>query len=284
VRRVLLTGGSGQLGSALAAAFGDAELLAAPAHGELDVSDEEKVLAEVLRLGPDVILNCASYNDVDGAEENPLAALMANGAAVRGLARAADAVGATLVHYGSDFVFDGTASRPYTEEDRPRPRSVYGASKLAGERFAREARRHYVLRVESLFGGARPKSTIDKMVAALARGETVRAFVDRVVTPSFVEDVARATREVVDRGLPFGVYHCVNSGITTWCEVARHAARLLGREEALVEPISVEEVQLRAARPRYCALDNAKLAEAGVSMPGWREALSASVSRRPRAI
>ena len=113
----------------------------------------------------------------------PRRALAVNAFGVRSLARAATEVGATFVHYGSDFVFDGEATEPYTEDDTPNPRSVYGASKLLGEWFAADAPRAYVLRVESLFGGAPPRSSVDRIIDAVAKGEEAKVFSDRVVSP-----------------------------------------------------------------------------------------------------
>ena len=151
-QRVLVTGASGQLAGAIATVFGRDSDVTALARAALDITDDRAVNDAVAAHRPDVVVNCAAYNDVDGAETEPVAALDVNAFAVRGLARAAAAAGATLVHYSSDFVFDGTASRPYTEDDRPNPQGVYAASKLLGEWFALEAGKALVLRVESLFG------------------------------------------------------------------------------------------------------------------------------------
>ena len=181
-------------------------------------------------LRPALVLNCAAYNDVDGAESNAQAALAANGLAVGALAEAARAVDATLVHYSTDFVFDPVEDRgPLREDDPVRPRGVYAQSKLLGEIFAREAPRHYVLRVASLFGASNGKSSVDKLALAIRRGDRVRAFADRTVTPSYVYDVAEATVALLERDAPVGLYHCVNSGATTWVEVARTLARVARR-------------------------------------------------------
>ena len=186
---------------------------------------------------------------------------------------------AVLVHYSTDFIFDGAADQPYTETSAPRPQSVYAASKLLGEWFAQEAPAHYVLRVESLFGGlTRLKSSLDTIIARLATGVPVRVFTDRVVSPSYVWDVAEATASLLRLRPPFGIYHCVNSGHATWHDVAVAAARQLGTP-ALVEPITLAEVHLRASRPRYCALSNDKLRAAGIPMPTWQDALAREVAR-----
>jgi dTDP-4-dehydrorhamnose reductase len=220
---------------------------------------------------------------VDAAEDHPVEALGANAFAVRSLARAARAANAALVHYGSDFVFDGTASRPYTESDRPNPRSTYGASKLLGEWFAEDAPRAYVLRVESLFGrapGGRPaKGSVESIIQSLVAGRSQKVFADRTITPTEVTDAARATRELVEREAPAGLYHCVNTGVCTWVDLAREAARLLTVEPQL-EEVRMADVKLRAERPLYCALSNAKLAAAGVVMPTWQEALARYLEAR----
>lgn len=272
---VVVTGAAGRLGAAIVRAFHDAPVVAL-GRGDLDVTDPLAVRARIAELHPVLIVNCAAWNDVDGAEDSPSAALALNAFAVRSLARAAEASGAALVHYGTDFVFDGEASAPYREAAEPAPRSLYASSKLLGEWFALEAPRALVLRVESLFGSAPGwrgrRGTIDAIVAGLEEGRQVRVFTDRVVSPSYVEDVAAATRHLVTSGAAPGLYHCVNSGAATWHQVAREAARLLGAAPRF-EAMTMADAALRAARPRYCALDNSKLAAAGFPMPSWQDAL-----------
>ncbi len=239
---------------------------------ELDLTNHAAVATAVARERPAVILNCAAYNAVDQAEDAVADALAVNAFVPQSLARAARAVDATLVHYSTDFVFDGHASRPYTESDPPNPQSVYGQSKLMGEWLASDAPRAYVLRVESLFGGPAARSSIDRIIASLRSGEPARVFVDRVVTPSFVDDVVDATWSLLTREAEPGLYHVVNTGETTWHALGAEAARLLGTAANLV-PVKVADVPMRAARPQYCALSTAKLAGAGVSMPAWQDAL-----------
>jgi dTDP-4-dehydrorhamnose reductase len=280
--RVLVTGAAGQLGSFIVRAFEGYEVVAA-ARRELDVTDPSAVAGVVSEIAPSLIINCAAYNDVDGAEDAPLDALAPNAFAVRSLARAASACGATLVHYSTDFVFDGEASVPYDEQAAPRPRSAYAASKLLGEWFALDAPRAFVLRVESLFGcvpgWTGRRGTLDSIVEGLVAGRDVRAFTDRVVSPSYLADVAAATRFLVESGAAPGLYHCVNSGQGTWYQVAQEAARLLGVNPRLV-PMTVDHAALKAPRPRYCALSNAKLAAAGFTMPPWPDALGRWLASR----
>jgi dTDP-4-dehydrorhamnose reductase len=274
---VLVTGAAGHLGAAIAEEFARGHQVSALARADLDVSQPDRIRAALDRAAPDLIVNCAAYNAVDAAEDDPVRAFEVNAFAVLTLARESAERGTIFVHYGSDFVFDGRADRPYTEEDRPNPASVYGLSKLLGERLARDAPRSYVLRVESIFGGptvgrgARVGSA-ETIIAAIRAGEVVPVFTDRVVSTSHAGDVASATRRLVEIGAEPGLYHCVNAGHCRWDEFAREAARLMGREPRL-KPVTLDSVTLRAPRPRYSALATPKLDRLGIEMPPWQDAL-----------
>lgn len=271
--RVLVTGAQGQLGSTIASSYADRAEVIALARQDLDLADSAAIERAIAAHRPDVVINCAAFNDVDGAEDQAMEAIRINALAVRAMARSAVATGARFVHYGTDFVFDGRqADRPYTETDSPAPQSVYGASKLLGEWFAADAPNHYVLRVESLFGGTRRPSTIDRIVAAIREGRQARVFVDRTVTPSFVQDVSDATWRLLERRPPAGVYHCVNTGVTTWFELGQEIARVLDIRAELV-PTRVAEITMRARRPQFAALSNEKLRAAGIEMPSWQDAV-----------
>jgi dTDP-4-dehydrorhamnose reductase len=275
--RIVVTGAAGQLGTAVVQQYqGRAEIIPA-LRRTLDIGDTAAVEAFLARERPDAVVNCAAYNDVDGAEDHPSDALRVNALAVRALARATAAAGAVFVHYGTDFVFDGFGDRPYTEEDEPAPQSVYACSKLLGEWFAADCPRHYVLRVESLFGGSQRRSSVDRIADAIRKKEPARVFVDRTVTPSYVEDVADATWKLMDGAAPSGLYHVVNSGMTTWLELAKEIGRQLVIEPDLV-PVKVADVKLKARRPQYAALSNGKLAGLGITMPPWQDALQRYLS------
>jgi dTDP-4-dehydrorhamnose reductase len=276
--RVLVTGAAGLLGVAIVHRFERAADVHASDHGDLDIADDHAVQKAVGRVRPDVVINCAAYNDVDRAESDAEGALRVNAFGVLTLARACGAVGATLIHYSTDFVFDGDAAVPYTEEDAPNPRSVYGSSKLLGDWFAADAPRHYVLRVESLFGGpgvtrGARSGSLGTIVNRIRAGEEVPVFVDRTVSPSYTPDVAEATWRLLARDAPSGTYHCVNTGAATWATIAREAARLLERPVTMRE-LTLESVALKAPRPRYCALSNARLAAMDIEMPPWEDALA----------
>jgi dTDP-4-dehydrorhamnose reductase len=281
--KVLVAGARGRLGSGVAREFRSRGDVVALGRADLDITDDARVLKRITAESPDLIINCAAYTAVDAAQNDPLSALHVNAFGVRALARAAAAVDATLVHYGSDFVFDGRANRPYVESDRPNPQSVYAMSKLLGEWFAADAPRHYVLRVESLFsqtGDGPATGSVATIVARLRSGDEVPVFVDRTVTPTYVVDAAAATVAIVERKLPSGVYHCVNSGHCTWWEFAEEAARVIGTPARLT-PITLDHASLPAPRPKYCALSNETLAGFGVVLPDWRDALRRSLSVGP---
>lgn len=271
--RIVVTGAAGQLGSVIAETCASRADVLRLRRDDLDVTDSGAVSALIVRERPDAIVNCAAYNDVDGAEGRALDALRTNATAVRALALAAAGRGATLVHYGTDFVFDGTAGRPYREDDEPAPLGVYGASKLLGEWLAAEAPRHYVLRVSSLFGGGGRGSQIDRIITGLQRGDRPRVFVDRTVTPSYAPDVADVTWRLIAGTAEPGLYHCVCSDSTTWLELAVEIARQLDVPPDLT-PVRMADVLLPARRPQHAALSNQRLAAAGIVMPSWQDALS----------
>lgn len=278
----MVIGAAGQLGAAVVRTFADRSVTA-HTHASLDVTDADAVSRAFAAAAPDLVVNCAAFNDVDGAEDRPSDALAVNAFAVRRLARLTEAAGATLVHFGTDFVFDGNASEPYAEDAAPSPRSTYAASKLLGDWFALDTPGAFVLRVESLFGSPRDwmgrRGTLDAIVDGLEQGREVRVFTDRVVSPSYVHDVAAATRHLVERGAAPGLYHCVNSGFATWHDVALEVARLLGVAPRL-QPITMDQVTMKAQRPKFCALANRKLADTGFAMPSWQDALGRWLSGR----
>ena len=281
--RVVVTGAAGQLGAATARAWtAAAHEVTGLTRSDLDLTQPAAVRIAIEAIRPELIINCAADNRVDAAETAPLPPLATNAWAVGTLARLAADLDATFVHYSTDFVFDGEANRPYTEGDAPNPRSVYGMTKLLGEMLAADAPRHYVLRVESLFGGMTGGSSIDRLWSLMASGEQAAAFSDRVVSPSFVDDVIDATRALVERRAPVGLYHCVSTGHGTWLEVTDYLRELGGFPASLLSGRRATEMTFPAPRPLFAALSNAKLLQAGVPMPSWQDAMTRYVSRRQR--
>ena len=276
--RVLVTGRRGLLGGAMVREFeaDPSTTVVGLDRRALDITDEGAVLHAVEAHTPNLIVNCAVFNGVDRAEDESPQALAVNAFGVQALARAANRAGAILVHFSSDFVFDGETDRPYTERDRPNPRSVYGASKLLGDWFALEYPRAYVLRVESVFGppaaDASKRGSLATIVDRIQDGSEVPVFVDRVVSPTHTVDITRAMRTLLETSAPFGLYHCASTGHATWAEIAEHIASVLGKP-LRTRPMTLATSGLRARRPRYCALANDKLVAAGIPMPPWPEAV-----------
>lgn len=277
---VVVVGAAGMLGAVTVREWRQhGHAVTALTRADVDVTIAAQVSDVITAHTPDVIINCTAYNRVDDAEDAPTTALDVNTWAVRAMAGAAAKTGAVFVHYSTDFVFDGETDRPYTEDDTPNPQSAYGMSKLMGEWMAAEASAHYILRVESLFGGTASRSTVDSMLQKFATGQPVHAFSDRTVSPSHVADVARASRHLVEHCAPHGLYHCVNSGCATWLEVAERLREWSGHASAEIKPVSTADVVLKARRPRFAALSNAKLVAQGIPMPTWQDALRTHLAR-----
>jgi dTDP-4-dehydrorhamnose reductase len=276
--KVLITGAAGQLGQAMVALLRHEHDVTAWTRQDIDLSRHRDVREAIGELAPAAIVNCASFNHVDASEDDQVTPLNINAMVVGTLARSAAALDAVLIHYSTDFVFAGTSTTPYRETDTPEPRSVYAQSKLIGEWLAADAPKHYVLRVESLFGGPHRRSSVDRIVDLVRSGQPAPVFADRVVSPSFVPDVAEASAFILRTSPERGLYHCVNSGHATWFEVGREVVKRLGGSEASLKPISVHDVKLKAPRPQFAALSNAKLAMSGYKMPTWQDAIERYLS------
>jgi dTDP-4-dehydrorhamnose reductase len=281
--KILVVGAAGQLGQAMVPRLSSAHTVTTLTRRDVDITDHETLRRLAIASQADVIVNCAAFNMVDAAEDDFRAAIDINAMAVRTLARAAETLDATLMHFSTDFVFDGKATQPYRETDVPEPKSVYGQSKLVGEWMAAGWHKHYVFRVESLFGGPHTRSSVDRIVDGVRAGTETPVFHDRFVSPSFVDDVAGASQQAIERRIPYGLYHCVNTGLGSWLDVARTIAGLVGNGDRMLKPISVNDLKLRAARPAYAALSNQKLQDSGIAMPTWQDALERYLNRRSAA-
>lgn len=272
--KVLVTGVTGQVGSALLGVLRQGfEVVAAP-RDRLDLSDRDSIIAAIRAVGPDVILNPAGFTSVDGAETHSAQALAVNATGPGILAEESKRLGALLVHYSTDYVFDGGLRRPYVESDRTNPLSAYGRSKLEGETRVRSSGcRHAILRVSWVYGGVKsfPKVILDKA----KRNERLRVVTDQTGVPTWAHDIALLTRAVIEKGVT-GLWHAGAAG-----EVTRHAYAVewlrLNGISAEVEPIATSEFPSPARRPPYSALDSRALERAsGIpAIVDWRERLAA---------
>jgi dTDP-4-dehydrorhamnose reductase len=274
--RALVAGSAGQLGRELVARLGD-EVAWKGDRAELDVADGAAVVALVARVRPDVVFNATAFNRVDAAEREPLAAFAVNAAAPHFLARAARDAGALLVHVSTDYVFDGTASRPYREDDLPRPLGAYGASKLAGEHLVAAAGgEHLVVRTSGVLGrgGSDQKggSFVERIVAQARAGQPLRVVADQVFAPTCASDLAESLLALVRSGAR-GLVHLTNAGSCSWHELAVAALAAAGLE-APVERIRAADLSLPARRPAYSVLDTSRALALGLPPPRhWKDAL-----------
>jgi dTDP-4-dehydrorhamnose reductase len=277
VTRILLLGGSGRLGTAIAQRWTDCEIVAPP-HAELAIEQSERLAESLVAIKPDVLVNAAAFHDVDRCEDEKETALEVNAFAVGRAASLAAQRNVLFVTISTDYVFDGMKGSPYLESDSPNPLSFYGASKLAGERLVEAAEgRAFVVRTCGLYGPSRSASRrrafVDRILAAGESGEPVRVVADVVASPTFAGDLAAALRKLIDTSA-YGLYHAAAAGAVSWYDFAREAMRQ-ARVEHAIEPIVAEQWKARAIRPRYSALDSAKLGGLGIGMPSWQEGIAA---------
>lgn len=257
-RGIVIAGASGLLGRQLFAVCAahtceGAIAVHALTHQDLDICDCERVGATLDSLRPGVVLNAAAYTDVDGCESNVKRAFDVNERGPRNLADACKRIGALLVHYSTDFVFDGAASQPYRPDDVTAPICVYGESKQAGERAIQETEcAHLIVRTSWLFGPG-GKNFVDTIRARARRGEALRVVTDQVGRPTYSVDLAEATWRLLEAN-GRGVVHFANSGSCSWYSLAREVIQLVGCG-GRVEPITSEELDRRAKRPAYSVLD-----------------------------
>jgi dTDP-4-dehydrorhamnose reductase len=275
--RTIILGSGGQLGQEFCARLPDAVALG---RGELDLADYGAVKERVVALRPELVLNCAAYNAVDDAERDVGGAFAVNAFGVRALAQACAELGATLVHYSTNYVFgqDETRRTPYRETDLPGPVSAYGVGKLAGETLVQAyCRRHFVIRTAGVFGTythrGKPANFIQKMVARASRGEPLRVVNDQICTPTSVWDLAEATLRLLETKT-YGLYHLTNRGECTWHELALTAVRQAGLQTP-VAAVTSAELGAPARRPSYSVLACDAYDRFGFPpRPTWQEALA----------
>ena len=267
---MLLAGRNGQVGWELARLLPPAELIAT-GRAELDLADQAAIRRVVREAKPQLIVNAAAYTAVDKAEAQPDLAMRINGIAPGVLAEEAKRLGALLVHYSTDYVFDGTKSTAYTEDDAPNPHSVYGRSKLAGERAVQASGcRHLILRTSWVYG-PRGKNFFLTIAAKARAGERLRVVDDQRGVPTTSAFLAERTLALIARDAS-GLLHLVPAGETTWYGFAREIVQLIGARSE-VQPIKTGEFPAAARRPANSVLDNRRAAAILGEPPHWRELL-----------
>jgi dTDP-4-dehydrorhamnose reductase len=285
--KVVVFGSGGQLGVELLREFTRrGYTVTGFDRSAVDISDGSRVERSLAQVDPAVVLNAAAYNQVDVAENEPVAAYNANALAVRNLAMACRQVDARLVHYSTDYVFDGAAGRSYTEEDRPHPLGAYAVSKLAGELYAQAyLDKVLIIRTSGVFGPGGLKTArgnfIETMLRQAAAGRTIRAVEDHVASPTYAPLLAARTADLVERQLQ-GVFHVGGGTAISWFEYARLIFRLAG-VKADLQPTSERHYRTPARRPKFSALSNGKMESAGVApMPPLEEAVKEYLEARAK--
>ncbi len=281
--KVAVTGAEGQLGAELCRQLGaDAIGLDLP---ELDLANRDRVLATFSRIRPQAVVNTAAFTQVDKAEEDSERCRAVNAEGVAHLAEACRALNCGLVQISTDYVFGGDAGRrtPYRETDPPAPQGVYAHTKLEGERHAAGWPKHFVVRTCGLYGRPGPRSAgnfVETMLRLAKRQKRVRVVCDQHCTPSYVPHVARAIRFLLTTE-SYGVYHVVNSGQTTWYDLAKEVFVQSGLDVE-VEPILTSDYGALAPRPAFSVLDTTKYhgLPGRPAMPHWRDALAEHLASR----
>ncbi len=271
--RFVITGAAGMLGQDLAAAArGAGHDVVGFARADLDIADDAAIAEVLTRTRPDVVINCAAWTDVDGAETSPDDALAINGAGAGNVARAAAAAGAWTIHISSDYVFDGSNRVPYVESDAVGPLSSYGRSKLAGERevAAGAPERYTIVRSSWLFGAGGPCFPATILRLAGERDE-LKVVDDQIGCPTFTGHLAQALVDLAARGTPpVGILHVAGGGICSWYAFAREIVAASG-VSCEVQTCSTAEMPRPATRPAYSVLRSERDAPV---LPDWRQGLA----------
>lgn len=286
--RILLTGKNGQVGFELQRSLAVLGEVVAVGRDQLDLSDPEAIRALVRRVKPDVIVNPAAYTAVDKAEAEPELAAAVNTVAPGVLGEEAEKLGALVVHFSTDYVFDGRLARPYRESDEPCPQSVYGQTKCEGElALATATARHLILRT-SWVVGAYGNNFAKTMLRLAAERDALRVVGDQWGAPTSAALLADVTAHIVRQwasgaeGFPYGIYHCAAAGETNWCDYARFvveqalaAGLVLKVKPEQIQAISTEEYPLPAKRPANSRLDCSKLTQTfNLVLPFWQQTVS----------
>jgi dTDP-4-dehydrorhamnose reductase len=284
--KVLLIGASGQLGSDVLRVFQAAGDVVLPfTHAQLDVCSEERVSEVISQAKPDVVLNTVAFHKVEECEKKPALAFQVNGTAAMNLGLACKLSGAILVHFSTDYVFDGKKNAAYEETDLPAPLNVYGVSKVVGEHLiASTTDRYFVIRTCGLYGTAgssgKGGNFVENMLKKAIAGDAIRVVADQVLTPTYTVDLAEATRSLIMTEA-FGLYHLSSEGQCSWYEFARNIFECAG-VAAQLTGVKTSDFPSPIKRPSYSVLSKAKVRGLRLSIPSWPDALSRYLQERSK--
>ncbi len=279
--RILITGGNGMLGRELVRALAVSHTLRIADLPETDITQVSDCFAKIRDFRPEVILHAAAATDVDGCESEPDRAFRVNAVGSANVAHAAERLGARLIAFSTDYVFDGTAPRPYHEWDTPAPRTVYGASKLAGEEAIRiHCPNHVILRIAWLYGPGGPSFLHTILGKARHPGPPLRVVNDQWGNPTSTRAVAELVVRLLDQPVA-GLFHASCEGEATWFEFARTAIAFVGIQREIL-PCTTAEFHRPAPRPANSRLEKRRLRLHGFPpMPDWRDELACFLRHYP---
>jgi len=274
--KIAVIGSTGQLGTDLVKSLRDKHEVIGLTHKDLEVTDYDSCLT-LKKDRPDVIINTAAFHKTDQCEDEPLKAFSVNALGARNIATVSKEIEATAAFVSTDYVFDGSKKKPYTEDDAPNPINTYGISKLAGELFTKQNPKHYIVRLSSLFGiaGASGKggNFVETMMAKAKKNEPLTVVNDMWMTPTYTKDASRVIREIMEKQLPSGIYHASNRGQCTWFQFTQEIMRLAGLNPTL-KPTETSQQQTKARRPSFSALESTRLSKYGIQTREWKKALA----------
>jgi dTDP-4-dehydrorhamnose reductase len=271
--RLLVLGARGMLGTDMLQDWRSDEVIAADSK-EADIRDLEQVRALVSKARPNWIVLTAAYTDVDGSEKNPDLAFAVNGTGTENVARVASEFSSRLFYVSTDYVFDGSSTRPYETDDPIHPLNVYGASKAAGEKAVESFAREWCIgRTSWLFGASGP-SFPEKILRAAETRPELAVVSDQVGSPTFTRDLSAAILQLIHSEAR-GIVHITNSGTCSWFEFAREVLHQAGHDSIRVLPVTTAEFPRPARRPAYSVLSPTSLSAYGISVRHWEEAVSA---------
>jgi len=273
--KIAVIGSTGQLGTDLMKTLNHGHELVGLTHEDIEVTDYDSCLT-LKKHQPDIIINTAAFHKTDQCEEEPLKTFSVNALGAKNVATISKEIEATTVFISTDYLFDGSKNEPYTEEDIPFPINTYGISKLAAEHFTRQNPKHYIIRIASVFGAAgasgKGGNFVETMVNKAKKGESITVIDDMWMSPTYTKDASSTIKKIIEKQLPYGIYHATNKGYCSWYQFAEQIFQLTGLTPDLT-PTKTEQLTMKARRPRFSALKSIKLPQYGIEMPTWQEAL-----------
>lgn len=280
MQKVLILGAQGMLGHDLVEVFSKEYDVTDLDIDDLDITRQGSTRKAIKELSPDVVINAAGYTDVDGCEKKINKAFAVNGQGTKNVAKGCRDNGSKLIYFSTDYIFDGAKGSPYSEDDPPNPLSIYGESKLMGERYIEEILDDYlIVRTQWLYG-VHGRNFVETILALADERDHIEVVHDQEGSPTYTADLSRAIADLVTKDLR-GTFHVSNSGSCSWYDFALEIIRLANSSQVEIVPISSAALNRPAKRPPYSILNCQRLEqEAGILMRSWQQALQDYFQRR----